>query len=219
MAQLSGKGWRGALIVIALLYGVGKWGTHREATEAAAARASMSPAERATSDSLEAANELSRATKDRDETMMYTGIEALQASMRDPESFKLGKHYVGPQGGAGCIEFRAKNGFGGYNADEAVITPAITVTREQNEHVFVQMWNAVCVTHSQKPASTSRAPARHIKPLSSGPFVHDTSSMNNQFWQSKCKGTGYQTKAPIYFSSKASAEAAGYQYEQCQDTI
>ena len=152
--------------------------------------------------------------------MMYNGIAALQAKMRDPESFKLGEHYIGPQGGAGCIEFRAKNGFGGYNVDQAVITPALTVTREENERLFDQVWNAMCVTSKQRVLTTrTRVTAARAKPLSYGPFVHDTSSMNHQFWQTKCRGIGYEAKAPIYFSSKSSAEAAGYQFEQCQDTL
>ena len=50
------------------------------------------------------------------------GAEALKESMRNPDSFKLSSAFFMPNN-AVCYQYRAQNGFGGMNVEEAVLTP------------------------------------------------------------------------------------------------
>lgn len=218
--KVTPKGLLTTLVVFGALWGFGKYSDSSKAAEAASVRDAMSPRERAVSDSMDGVRAALEAKHEQGENLMYSGTEALKASMKDPESFQVIESFVGPNDDAACVSFRARNSFGGYNVSEAVITRAVTVVREQNEELYVKVFNAMCATHEKKAASARKSgAATHSKPLASGPFVHDASHMNNGFWQTSCKGTVYEVDSPVYFASKASAAAAGFTYEQCPDTV
>jgi len=54
------------------------------------------------------------------------GAKLLHSTMRDPDSFKIGKVWLMSglkSGDAVCYQFYARNGFGGMNASRAVFAP------------------------------------------------------------------------------------------------
>jgi len=52
--------------------------------------------------------------------MAMNAVSALKSNVRDPKSFEA-KRVLVMESGAVCIEYRAKNGFGGYASDAAVV--------------------------------------------------------------------------------------------------
>lgn len=64
--------------------------------------------------------------------------EALQKSMRDPQSLTVESLMVNKNGTVACIEYRARNGFGGMNRSFAVL---------ENGHFYfdkAEVWNRTC---------------------------------------------------------------------------
>lgn len=71
---------------------------------------------------IKAAAQAKEAKKDLEFRIMVTGARVLKKNMRDPDSFRLENVLLMPSGVV-CYEYRAKNGFGGYNRDVAVYQP------------------------------------------------------------------------------------------------
>lgn len=66
----------------------------------------------------------------------------LRESMRDPDSFKVAQVLVMPDGGS-CFEYRSRNGFGGMDAEQAVLKKnGDIITTEQPG--FDNAWNKEC---------------------------------------------------------------------------
>jgi len=71
------------------------------------------------------------------------GARILKRAMRDPDSFKLDSALVMTGSNAVCYDYRAKNGFGGYNVGHAVLAPDGTF--ETNEMSgFSSLWKKHC---------------------------------------------------------------------------
>lgn len=66
---------------------------------------------------------------------------ALRNTARDPESFKLAEVLSMPKGAA-CLDYRARNGFGGMNLESAVVVGMKFKTKGSDG--FTDMWNLYC---------------------------------------------------------------------------
>ncbi|MBU3667662.1 MAG: hypothetical protein FGM53_03885 [Rhodocyclaceae bacterium] len=51
----------------------------------------------------------------------YVFMSELKKSMRDPSSFEVEEAWANERGSIVCVQYRAKNGFGGYNREIAVL--------------------------------------------------------------------------------------------------
>ena len=96
--------------------------------------AGMSPAQIAAQETVnKAANTQENARYD-----MARGLaKSVKASMRDPDSFKVEFIGVNADASVGCLEYRAKNGFGGMNRATAVL-------RKNKLSGEVADWNKHC---------------------------------------------------------------------------
>ena len=74
------------------------------------------------------------------------GAKMLKQTMRDPDSFKL-VTAVTLEAGAVCYKYRAKNGFGGTNASNAVLT-ADNQFKSSDMDGFKKLWNKECANQS-----------------------------------------------------------------------
>jgi hypothetical protein len=72
------------------------------------------------------------------------GAGLLKKSMRDPDSFKLEQVLVMDKTNAVCYDYRARNGFGGYNKGQAVLSPDLKNFKTNNEAGFNTLWNKWC---------------------------------------------------------------------------
>jgi hypothetical protein len=70
------------------------------------------------------------------------GARQLKASVRNPDSFKLGETLVMADG-AVCYDYRAQNGFGGMNVGQAVLAPSGKF-KTNNSDGFTSLWNKEC---------------------------------------------------------------------------
>ena len=66
----------------------------------------------------------------------------LRASMRDPDSFKLDTVLLVDDGTV-CYQYRARNGFGGMNIEQAVLSPKL-LFRTSEQSGFARLWNRYC---------------------------------------------------------------------------
>jgi hypothetical protein len=84
------------------------------------------------------------AKKRQDAAFNYAVLFAkqLRASMREPDSFKLDTVWV-TDNGAVCYQYRARNGFGGMNVEQAVMSPKLQF-RTSDQPGFAQLWNRHC---------------------------------------------------------------------------
>jgi len=82
-----------------------------------------------------------KAQREMEFRIMVAGAKTLKRNMRDPDSFKL-ESVIKMTSGAICYEYRAKNGFGGYNREAAVYQPKsdTLVTGDSATRTF----NALC---------------------------------------------------------------------------
>jgi hypothetical protein len=85
------------------------------------------------------------AQKQRDEANFQRavlGAKQLRASMRNPDSFKLGQTLV-MDDGAVCYDYRAQNGFGGMNVGHAVLAPDNKFKSDESAG-FHALWHKEC---------------------------------------------------------------------------
>ena len=81
------------------------------------------------------------------------GAVLLKKTMRDPDSFKLESALVIDGTGTVCYEYRAKNGFGGTNAEKAVLSGKRFLNNTMDG--FVKLWNKECAGKSGQEAVTA----------------------------------------------------------------
>jgi hypothetical protein len=70
------------------------------------------------------------------------GAQQLIKHLRDPESLKIESLRITDKGGMACMEYRAKNGFGGMNRERAVYILLGLITEADEE--FSTAWNHWC---------------------------------------------------------------------------
>jgi len=87
--------------------------------------------------SYDPAVEKARAANDAINVKVLPYVSGLKRQMRDPESFVLTFAGRNDDGSKVCIEYRAKNGFGGY-------TNGMAVGAGDKIHTTQQAWNAHC---------------------------------------------------------------------------
>lgn len=97
-----------------------------------ARRAALSPADRAAEDE---AKRLESVRAD----AVYVARRALKASLRDPDSLELGSVRANRDGTLVCMEYRARNGFGGLNKE-------ILVVRSGTASQELRDWNKHCTS-------------------------------------------------------------------------
>jgi hypothetical protein len=75
-------------------------------------------------------------------TTAAVGAQQLLKRLRDPESLKIDSMLITDKDGMACIEYRAKNGFGGMSRERAVyILLALTTEADKD---FATAWNRWC---------------------------------------------------------------------------
>lgn len=72
------------------------------------------------------------------------GAKSIKAAMRDPESFDLEQVLMIEKTGAICYTYRAKNGFGGFNRELAVLRKGESALRSSGTSGFESVWNKSC---------------------------------------------------------------------------
>jgi hypothetical protein len=75
-------------------------------------------------------------------TTAAAGAQQLLKHLRDPESLKIESLLITDKDGMACIEYRAKNGFGGMNRGQAVFIVLALITESDKE--FPTAWNQWC---------------------------------------------------------------------------
>jgi hypothetical protein len=70
------------------------------------------------------------------------GASSLKKAMRNPASFDLSQ-VLAMKDGAVCYEYRAQNGFGGFNVERAVLSPKGKFKGSDDEG-FAGLWNREC---------------------------------------------------------------------------
>lgn len=87
------------------------------------------------------------------------GALMLKNSMRDPDSLKIEKAILPNHGKSSCYEYRANNGFGGFNVGKAVLIGdgIALITNEQAG--FLDQWSSLC---ADKAGRNFTAEARYI---------------------------------------------------------
>jgi hypothetical protein len=90
------------------------------------------------------------ATKREDQAVRRATLGAimLKKSMRDPDSFKLESALVINGTGAVCYDYRAHNGFGGVNAEQAVLSADGMRFKTSTMDGFAALWNRECANKS-----------------------------------------------------------------------
>ncbi|HJU11106.1 MAG TPA: hypothetical protein VJ728_09530 [Candidatus Binataceae bacterium] len=78
----------------------------------------------------------------RDTAWATTFAKALRNSMRNPASFELNEVLVMDDNSV-CFTYRAQNGFGGINVDQAVLTPRLKF-RTAEQPGFSPLWARYC---------------------------------------------------------------------------
>jgi hypothetical protein len=79
-------------------------------------------------------------------TTAVAGAQQLLRHLRDPESLKIVSVVVTDKNGMACIEYRARNGFGGVNRERAVYILLALIT--ESDKGFVTAWNRWCANMS-----------------------------------------------------------------------
>lgn len=71
------------------------------------------------------------------------GANTLRKSMRNPDSFSLEETFASTGPGAICYTYRAQNGFGGMNREQAVLRKSGKFVSSKDSG-FTNAWNADC---------------------------------------------------------------------------
>ncbi len=97
------------------------------------------------------------AKKKQDEAVQRAtvGAVALKKAMRDPESFKLESALVINGTDAVCYDYRAKNGFGGMNVGQAVLSADGKRFKTSEMDGFAKLWNKECAGKSGNEVATA----------------------------------------------------------------
>ena len=66
--------------------------------------------------------------------------------LRDPESLKIESMLITDKDGMACIEYQARNGFGGVHRERAVYILLALITESDKE--FATAWNHWCANMS-----------------------------------------------------------------------
>jgi hypothetical protein len=74
------------------------------------------------------------------------GAQQLLRHLRDPESLKIESMLITDKDGMACIEYRAKNGFGGMSRGRAVYILLALTTQDDKE--FATAWNQWCANRT-----------------------------------------------------------------------
>ena len=90
------------------------------------------------------AQRVARTKRERAAQRAMSGAIALKKMMRDPESFKLESALVMESTGGVCYEYRSKNGFGGVNAGQAVLSADLKNFKTSEDHGFATLWDKEC---------------------------------------------------------------------------
>lgn len=106
------------------------------------------PPETATPKPESPAQAAARKKQDRAAQLPMAGAIALKKAMRDPESFKLESALQIESTGAVCYEYRSKNGFGGVNVGQAVLSADGKNFKTDEEGGFTTLWNKECANRS-----------------------------------------------------------------------
>ena len=77
-------------------------------------------------------------------------VKRLRDAMHDPESFVL-EDAIFTAEGAGCFDYRAKNGFGALRKGHALMTPARQIHNSDQGDAFVALWNKHCAGRTGEP--------------------------------------------------------------------
>ena len=67
----------------------------------------------------------------------------LKRAMRDPDSFQLSSVFIIDKTNAICYEYRARNGFGGMDVGQAVLSPKGTFKTNEMDG-FHALWRSEC---------------------------------------------------------------------------
>lgn len=76
------------------------------------------------------------------------GASLLKKSLRDPDSFKLEKASIVEGTNIACYTYRARNGFGGLNVENAVFVPSKLTFKTSSDDNFASLWNRECANKS-----------------------------------------------------------------------
>ena len=82
-----------------------------------------------------------------------SGAIMLKNSMRNPDSFKLESALVINGTGAVCYDYRAQNGFGGINAEHAVLSGDGKQFKTSSTEGFSKLWNVECAGKNGQEAA------------------------------------------------------------------
>jgi hypothetical protein len=80
---------------------------------------------------------------DRAVSRAAVAAKSIRSGARNPDSFVLESALVMPSGAA-CLEYRAQNGFGGMNREQAVIPAGKDDLRVTGSSGFLSSWSAHC---------------------------------------------------------------------------
>lgn len=93
--------------------------------------------------------------KDKAVQLAAAGAATLKKTMRDPDSFELESALVIEESGAVCYTYRARNGFGGMNRDNAVLADGGKKFLTSDSEGFVDLWNQECGGKSGQDVSAA----------------------------------------------------------------
>jgi hypothetical protein len=75
--------------------------------------------------------------------LAWTRVAALKSSMRDPQTFALESVHV-TRADVVCIEYNARNGFGGTNRESMVVDGTQPYLSTDNGSLFFLAWDRLC---------------------------------------------------------------------------
>lgn len=92
--------------------------------------------------SQHAAQDAASEKEQRDLSRAIITARIMRSAMRNPDSFKLIQVILMPSGVA-CFDYRAENGFGGMNRDQAVLYHRTKIVADDDPR-FPALWNREC---------------------------------------------------------------------------
>lgn len=75
--------------------------------------------------------------------LAWSRVSAVKSLMRDPESFALESVHV-THADIVCIEYRARNGFGGMNRESVIVDGVQPYQSTDDDGKFRRKWNELC---------------------------------------------------------------------------
>lgn len=77
--------------------------------------------------------------------LAMAGARELKNMVRDPDSLEIASALAMPDGQTVCYEYRARNGFGGMNDGQAVLTGGMLYAESAGK--FRKLWKGHCAGH------------------------------------------------------------------------